>query len=279
LLNRFSRHTVAYLFGSATLAPTALLAILTCSLPSIAQTGMSFRSDGETIITPGLPFQAERVTRSYHKLTDGTEISREEHETIARDADGRFYDESKLTSSGDKPLPDAGTFHLIADPVAHTTLSWSTLSQVATSSRLSPSSHVTVSALPHGRDETSFVSKNSTIVTTQDLGKKTIAGLPATGTRTITIILQGAIGNNRDIVVTHDAWVSTDLQITISEKDDNPVSGTRTSEITTINRTAPEPALFQLPPGYTLRNQSLGGGVVSGLLTAPPPPSPPPSQH
>jgi hypothetical protein len=35
-------------------------------------------------------------------------------ETIARDPDGRFYDESKLTASGGKALSDAGTFYLIA---------------------------------------------------------------------------------------------------------------------------------------------------------------------
>jgi hypothetical protein len=259
---------------------TALLAALACTLPAAAQTNMSFRSDGETIITPGLPFQAERITRSYHKLTDGTEFSREEHETIARDADGRFYDESKLTSSGGKSLPDAGTFHLIADPVAHNTLTWSTFSKIASSSRLGPSTHVTVSALQHGRDETSFVQKDSTIVTNQDLGKKTIAGLTATGTRTLTIILQGAIGNNHDIVITHDAWVSTDLQITLSEKDDSPVSGTRTSEITTIARTAPPSALFQLPSDYTIKtpkNLSFGGAME--ILSAPPPPPPPPAQH
>src|SRR5579871_3408150 len=116
----------------------AFLVAIACTPPANAQTNLSFRSDGETIITPGLPFQGERITRIYHKLIDGTEISREEHETIARDTDGRFYDESKLISSGGKPLPDAGTFHLVADPVAHNTLTWSTVSKFASSSRLSP---------------------------------------------------------------------------------------------------------------------------------------------
>jgi hypothetical protein len=232
---------------------------------------MSFRSDGETVLTPGLPFQAERVTRIYHKLVDGNEISREEHETIARDADGRFYDESRLTSSGDKPLPNAGIFHLVADPVAHTTLTWSTFSQVALTGRLNPSTHLIVNTLPQHPDETAHLPKNSSIVTTQDLGKKTIAGLAATGTRTTTTIPAGAIGNTRDVVITHDVWISTDLQITISESDDSPISGTRTAEITTITRIAPSTAIFQLPSGYTIKTQTLGG-VIGGFSSSPPAP-------
>lgn len=252
---------------------TVLLAALACTIPVVAQTGMSFRSDGETVTTPGLPFQAERTTRIYHKLIDGNEISREEHETIARDDDGRFYDESKLTSSGGKPLPNAGTFHLVADPVAHTTINWSTFSQVATSSHIGPTAHLTVTPLQAQRDETAFIPKNSSIITTQDLGKKTIAGLPATGTRTTTAIHAGAIGNTRDIVITHEVWISTDLQITISESDDSPVSGTRTAEITSITRTAPPPTLFQLPPDYTIKErQSFADGVMGGLASPPPKP-------
>jgi len=245
----------------------AILAALVCSLPLAAQITMSFRSDGENVLAPGQPFQAERVTRIEHKLIDGNQISSEEHETIARDADGRFYDESILTSSGAKPLPNAGLFHLIADPVAHTTLTWSTFSQIATSGRLPASVHLTVTTLRPNNDETAHLPKNSTVVTTQDLGKKTIAGLAATGTRTITTIAVGNIGNKSDIVITHDLWTSTDLQITLSESDNSPISGTRTSEITTITRTSPPSSLFDPPVGYTIKPQS---GVMGGFSTSPP---------
>lgn len=252
----------------------AILASLVCSLPLAAQTTMSFRSDGENVLAPGLPFQAERVTRIEHKLIDGNEISSEEHETIARDADGRFYDESILTSSGANPLPNAGLFHLVADPVAHTTLTWSTFSQVAISGRLSPSVHLTVTTLRPNSDETAHLPKNSSVVTTQDLGKKTIASLAVTGTRTITTIAVGNIGNSRNIVITHDVWTSTDLQITLSESDNSPISGTRTSEITTITRTTPPSALFDPPVGYTIKSQTLPGGGVMGGISSPPPHQP-----
>jgi hypothetical protein len=236
---------------------------------------MMFRADGENILTPGASFQAERLTRIHHKLIDGNEISREEHETIARDADGRFYDESQLTTSGGKPLPNSGVFHLVADPVAHTILSWSTLSQTALSSPLNPAAHLTVSTLQPPQDETSRLPKNSTVVTSQDLGSKTIAGLTATGKRTITTIPAGDIGNTRDLVVTHDIWTSTDLGITVFESDDSPISGTRSAEIVSVNRTAPSAELFQLPSGYTVRSRaSLGSGVVGAAPSTPTPPQP-----
>ena len=254
---------------------TVCLAALACTFPLPAQTSMSFRSDGETVITPGLPFQAERVTRVYHKMLDGNEISREEHETIARDADGRYYNESKLTSSGGKPLPNSGIFHLVIDPTGHTTLTWSTFSQVALSGRIGSSSHIAVTTLQPHPDETAHLPKNSSVTTTQDLGKKTIAGLVATGTRTTTTVPAGAIGNTRDIVITHDVWISTDLQITISESDDSPISGTRTAEMTTITRTSPSAEIFQLPAGYTIKAQVFpGGGVMGGISSSPPPPPP-----
>jgi hypothetical protein len=254
---------------------TFCLATLTSAFSLAAQTTMSFRTDGETVLTPGLPFQAERITRVQHKLLDGNEISREEHETIARDADGRYYNESKLTSSGGNSLPNTGIFHLVIDPTTHTTLTWSTFSQVALSGRIGSSSHLVVTTLQPHTDETAHLPKNSSIITTQDLGKKTIAGLVATGSRTITTIPAGVIGNARDIVLTHDVWISTDLQITISESDDSPISGTRTAEMTTITRTVPSPELFQLPSGYTIKAQAFpGGGVMGGISSPTPAPAP-----
>jgi hypothetical protein len=243
------------------------LILLAYTLPLAAQITMTSRSDGENVLTPGLPFLAERVTHIDHKLIDGNEISSEEHEVIARDADGRFYDMSMLTSSSAKPLPNAGTFVIVADPVTHTTLSWSTFSKIVTSRQLPASVHLAVTSL-RPSDETAHLPKNSYVITTQDLGKKTIAGLAAIGIRSITTIPAGNIGNARDIVLTHDVWTSTDLQITISESDSSPVSGTRTSEITAINRTAPPSTLFDPPAGYTFKSQT---PAVSATTTGPPP--------
>jgi hypothetical protein len=77
-------------------------------------------------------------------------------------------------------------------------------------------------------------------------------GLMVEGFRTTTTWPLGAQGNDRPIVATHESWASEDLKTDVLTKISDPRFGETTFKLTKIERTEPDPALFQVPPDYTI---------------------------
>jgi hypothetical protein len=84
------------------------------------------------------------------------------------------------------------------------------------------------------------------------LGTRNIEGVPANGTRTVTTIAAGAIGNDRAIDVIDERWVSADLQLTVLTRHADPRSGETTYKLTNIQRADQDRALFEIPADYQL---------------------------
>jgi hypothetical protein len=87
----------------------------------------------------------------------------------------------------------------------------------------------------------------------EDLGEQLIEGVPAKGTRTTTVIPAGAIGNELPITVTSEEWFSPDLKVLVMTKHADPRSGETTYRLTGITRGEPDPSLFELPAGVTIK--------------------------
>ncbi len=94
---------------------------------------------------------------------------------------------------------------------------------------------------------------------TEDLGEQNIEGVSAKGTRTITTIPAGAIGNERPIETVYEKWYSPELQIVVLTKHSDPRFGEQTYRLTNINRSEPDPSLFQVPSGYKVVSGGKGG--------------------
>jgi hypothetical protein len=86
----------------------------------------------------------------------------------------------------------------------------------------------------------------------ESLGKETIAGLSADGTRTRTIIPANAIGNERPLDIVREQWYSSDLQIVLRSKRTDPRFGDTTYEVTKIDRGEPPLNLFEVPSDYKI---------------------------
>jgi hypothetical protein len=97
----------------------------------------------------------------------------------------------------------------------------------------------------------------------EPLGKETIAGLSADGTRMTMTIPANAIGNERPLVIVTERWYSSDLQIVLRSKLTNPRFGDTAYEVTKIDRDEPAPSLFEVPSDYK-------------VVTMPTPPALPP---
>ena len=87
----------------------------------------------------------------------------------------------------------------------------------------------------------------------EELGKQTIEGVEAEGTRYVTTIAAGEIGNELPIEMIYETWFSPELQTVIMSKHSDPRTGESTYRLTNINRSEPAHSLFEVPSDYTIQ--------------------------
>jgi hypothetical protein len=95
-------------------------------------------------------------------------------------------------------------------------------------------------------------------VNQEQLGSQTIEGVAAEGTRTTFTIAAGKIGNERPIVTVNERWYSQELQTVVMTKNSDPRMGETTYRLTNIDRSEPDPSLFQVPADYTVEEGGFG---------------------
>lgn len=261
--------------------------------PVTAEVGIGFvgfeAGIGGKAVT-GAPFSANVSTQSTQTLADGNIIQHSTTGTFARDSQGRTRREMTLpaigpfAASGEAPphmveINDAvAGVHYLLDPsskVAHkmNRRGHAKHMNVTTSGPMQvPDDQVAgvvIAGQPGPND------KNE--VTTTSLGTQTINGIEAQGTRYTRTIPAGQIGNSKPITITTERWYSPDLQMVVMSKRTDPMTGDSVTQFTDIQRGEPDPALFQVPAGYTVKE----GGPAVRIRTfrragqAPLPPSPP----
>lgn len=101
----------------------------------------------------------------------------------------------------------------------------------------------------------------------EDLGTQNIEGVEAEGTRITTIIPADAIGNERPIEIVYERWYSKDLHVVVFSRHYDPRFGEQTYRLTNINRTEPDPSLFEVPTGYRILNETKPGAPRTASQT------------
>jgi hypothetical protein len=91
----------------------------------------------------------------------------------------------------------------------------------------------------------------------EDLGRQTVEGVAATGTRTTWTIAAGAIGNLQPIKIVSEQWFSPDLQLLVLTKHSDPRTGENIYRLQNIVRAEPDRSLFSVPPDYTLKQSGI----------------------
>ncbi|MBA3247790.1 MAG: energy transducer TonB [Pyrinomonadaceae bacterium] len=99
----------------------------------------------------------------------------------------------------------------------------------------------------------------------ETLGKQSIEGVEAEGTRTTLTIPAGAIGNERPINIVSERWYSPELQLVLMSKHSDPRFGETTYRLTNINRSEPARTLFEVPGDYTLKYRNEEERAPSGF--------------
>jgi hypothetical protein len=100
----------------------------------------------------------------------------------------------------------------------------------------------------------------------ENLGKQTIEGVEAEGTRTTITIAAGEIGNERPIEIVSERWYSPELQLVVMTRHSDPRSGETTYKLTNINRAEPAKSLFEVPSDYTIKEGLHSGTPVPARM-------------
>jgi hypothetical protein len=177
--------------------------------------------------------------------------------------------------SSDRPNGEPAMLHTsVFNPVDLTMTHWNTLSKTATvmhypGPQSRPSSRpagvgggVGSGAGPVPEAPTLQMRASQEKVEREQLGGKTIAGVYAEGIRITRTIPEGAEGNDRPIVRMNETWRSSELRITLYSVNSDPRTGTRATEVTDLDRGEPDPAVFQAPEGYEVKDQTTPASTV-----------------
>jgi PII-like signaling protein len=200
------------------------------------------RIDGQSGPVVGKPLSASEVRHSEQILFDGSHINNNETEHFYRDALGRMRTET-------------ATGAVVFDPVAGFTYDLTTSRKTYTKSPVSPAAVYTIAAAAHRSSIRSQIvqgkekSENAPVV--EDLPAQMLNGVYVKGTRVTITIPAGSIGNDHDLKVINERWFSDDLELLVKSSNTDPRFGISTYELTNIVQAPPQPALFEIPAGYT----------------------------
>ena len=232
----------------------------------------------------GAPYSAEAVTETSQTLSDGNRIRRTVSSQVYRDSQGRTRQDQSLGAVG--PWAADGTARRIVtihDPVAGETLM---LDAEALTARKMPRRSFDVHRLGEGGREIIVKTKevhgvesheeihlgqgNRTAavsirkirksapdevdenVRMEELGSRNFGDVLADGTRTVSTIPAGAIGNELPIEVVSERWYSPDLQIVVMSRRYDPRFGETVYELRNLSQIEPDPGLFEVPEDYSI---------------------------
>jgi hypothetical protein len=218
--------------------------------------GMMFHQEfGEGLenkVVTGVPLSGDLVVTRDTTLADGNRIHTQNTTKVYRDADGRVRREIGFELNTPATGAAKRSMIVITDPVAGKRYVLNPQNKTAHVMPLHPPKHGQGPPPPPPDGEASghWAKHDDSNVNREQLGSKTINGLQAEGTRVTRTIPAGKIGNENPIQVVTERWVSTDLQLPLTTTHTDPMMGTVTTNLTNINRAAPDASLFQVPSDY-----------------------------
>jgi hypothetical protein len=249
----FSQTKSGATSGRLTVGPGIVSGVTNFDTPSLLR---------EKVVS-GQPYSANRVSEHTQTLADGTHIKQRRamsHEY--RDSEGRIRTEHKLFNGSRVPVEarrEAPLLVQIFDPVAG--YSYTLDSQKMIAHRVALPSQITESRPTRPKSGEVTTSTFSPLpvrgpfrrtMKKESLGTEMIDGILATGTRVTVTTPKGEEGNDRPLTRTCEHWQSEEMALTLRTKCSDPRTGETIMRFDNIDRTEPDPVLFQVPPEYTV---------------------------
>lgn len=229
-------------------APSVVLAALLLSVPAtlLAQEGRG------VFVTPipGAPFTATvMVERSVNQM-NGPPMRFSGSREIARDGQGRIYNEVRPLAPASVAAVSPVTLIHIYDP------------QSRMSAFLYPQQKIYQATIVNRPPRTDTVedfaspaaqnAPQSEFTRQEDLGYRSVAGMQAHGVRVIQTLPAAESGTGAEVVVTDEYWYSEELRINLRTTHEDPRVGSVTMTIGQIRRAEPPASLFVVPADYKM---------------------------
>jgi hypothetical protein len=209
-------------------------------------------------VVKNAPFTGDLTTETTQALADGNHIHQTTTAHMVRDSEGRTRREQSLNGLGVLGSASGNTQAIfIDDPVAGVNYALNPKNHTASKSAVMARGRGGRSGPPPnggfrggGRGEQD--------AKTEALGRQTVEGLPADGTRVTVTIAAGEMGNDLPINVVTERWYSPDLQMNVVTKRSDPRMGETVTRLTNVSRTEPAHSLFEVPGDYKVAEYSRG---------------------
>jgi hypothetical protein len=196
----------------------------------------------------GKPFSAQDVIDA-SRPTDGQgTLTAHVAVKVARDFQGRVYRELRALPSGATPnTPSIPLRSIIFDPLRRTQTTCVYADHVCSITTFRPMFRYVLQ--PVGPFD-----KGARFLTRETLGSNTFENLPAEGSRETITVTPGADGNDTALVFTTDFWYSPDIETNLVVLRHDPRFGTQLFHLVDLVRGDPDPQLFRIPSGFTLKD-------------------------
>jgi hypothetical protein len=76
------------------------------------------------------------------------------------------------------------------------------------------------------------------------------------GTRKERVVLASLSGTGKEITITDEYWLSGELNVYLIVRHNYPRTGEQTVGIVDVSRSEPDPAMFQIPAGFKVVDET-----------------------
>src|ERR1700677_2999377 len=238
-----SRFAILIIAAFISYAPLSFAQEATTTQAPPMYRGVQTHVDGVFVTpVPNEPLTAVAEVESTQTLDDGTPVSKKTFNNIARDSQGRIYNERRsMVPATSNATPELMSFHVF-DPTTRL------------NTFLDPETHLARQSVFPERATTQPVSRapgpspvvavrKQSGVEEQDLGTQSMEGVVVRGT-------------GKAVVVTDEIWYSEELSLNMLVKHDDPRTGQQTVTITKVERSEPPAETFEIPAGYRVVDET-----------------------
>ncbi len=217
-----------------------------------------------------LPYVLEEIAIRVQTLPDGSHITSTDREKQLRDGQGRTRTELYTQREGQMILRSIQLW----DPGSRTSvllIASSKTAQVRQMPEPRPQTpeeqerRAAVRAARTAAANSGSGSSQSTVaggrpryMEVVKLPPRTILGVHAEGKRMTHVIPAGTIGNDHELSTMQEVWSSPELHIDLDRTTEDYTMGHTVVTVISLDRVEANPALFEIPSDYTIRESGMG---------------------
>jgi hypothetical protein len=187
-------------------------------------------------------------------VEDGGTLTTANQRRIARQSNGRFYQERWVLVPKNGPVESTMSHLQFADPNNHTLTTYFIWSKVCKITAYEGSTSTLATVLRPDREEPGSIPDGRGTVTKESLGKDVAEHVETIGTRITRRLNSWTMGNSQPIIVTREFWFAPSLGMNLISKVSDSRFGSQTFIVSDLALGEPDAQLFDPPKGFTIKD-------------------------